>query len=157
MKSNNNKPPVQTSLTMVRRYFPNVTNVVDADKSVVVEVTKKDAAAARRKNPRACALALCLERTFKADGVIIGLTVSWVIKDKTATRFANAETISREVTSFDRFGPVGFDAGFYNLAPISPSNRLGAVQGGKKKTETGTGKPKKIRHYTQGVRVLGID
>lgn len=139
------------SLSMVKGYFPNVEKVEDADKPVIVEVTAADVARSTIKSHETCALAIACKRFFKADGVIIGLTTSWIVRGKVATRFRNAGTVSREITSFDR--KAGFDVGFYVLAPASPSNRLGLeraydpVRTGKK----GKG-IRKFKHFTRNVR-----
>lgn len=141
-----------TSLSMIRRYFPLVEMVKDATKAMVVDVTASDNANADVKNHRTCALAIAATRCFHADGAIIGMTTSWLIKGRTAYRFMNAETVTREITSFDR--KAGFDAGMYLLSPPSESNRLGMVRshnplrGGNGNRKT---KPS-FRHYTRNVR-----
>lgn len=140
------------SLSMIQTYFPKVEKVEDADKPVIVEVTKADVERSEIKNHETCALALACKRYFHADGVIIGLTTSWIVRGKMATRFRNAGTVSREITSFDR--RAGFDIGFYLLTPASPSNKLGTeraydpVRHGNGK---GRGKPA-FKHYTRNVR-----
>jgi hypothetical protein len=141
------------SLRVVRHYFPNVTEVLDGTKPALVEVTKEDNAHADVKKHRTCALAIASKRYFKADGVIVGLSTSYIIFGNTAYRYFNAGTTSREITSFDR--KAGFDCGFYHLTPPSPASRIGA----EKKTRadrpsgarTGTSL-KGYRHYTKGVR-----
>src|SRR4249919_699943 len=90
------------SLTMVRSFFPKVESVTDATKSAIVEVTQGDVDNATRKNHRICALAIACKRSFKADGIIIGLTTAWVIKGKVAYRYKLGDSVSREITSFDR-------------------------------------------------------
>jgi hypothetical protein len=142
------------SLNMIRHYFPKVARVEDSTKATLVEVTPADASHGTTKNPKICALALACKRTFKADGVIIGLTTSWIIKGDLAIRYKNTDTISREITSFDRKGE--FDPGIYGLSPISPAARLGTVRHTNSKRSgriTGLG-AKKFRHFTRGVRVL---
>lgn len=141
------------SLRMVRRYFPNVTTVEDAEKPVIVEVTVADNKHSDVKSHVTCALAIACKRFFNADGVIIGLTTSWIIRGKVATRYSNAGTVSREITSFDR--KAGFDAGHYLLTPTPKANRLGTIRS-KNPARAGKGPFKKIgtgfRHYTRGVR-----
>jgi hypothetical protein len=140
------------SLTMVKSYFPKVERVEDADKPAIVEVTKVDVDNATRKNHRVCALALACKRFFDADGVIIGLTTSWIIREKVATRFHNAGTVSREITSFDR-GAI-YDVGFYLLTPASPTARLGTIRATnpKRSGKNTGGLKRRFRHYTRNVR-----
>jgi len=142
------------SLKLVRRYFPQVDEVVDSNKPAIAHVTRVDVAKAKIKDPNYCAFAQCLERMFKADGVIIGLTTSYVIKGKRAIRFQNTETVKREITSFDR--KAGFDEGYYNLSLVSPSRKLGRQRTDKanKRGPHLTKADRKYRHFTQGVRVL---
>jgi hypothetical protein len=145
------------SLAMIKRYFPKVESVEDADKPVIVEVTADDVSHAKVKDHETCALAIACKRTFKADGVIIGMTTSWIVRAKMATRFRNAGTISREITSFDR--KAGFDAGYYLLTPASPSNKLGTQRAYDPVRNSKGGKGvRKFRHYTRNVRasLVGI-
>jgi hypothetical protein len=137
---------------MIRRYFPMVELVKDATKPMVVTVTGDDNANADVKNHRTCALAIAATRCFHADGAIIGMTTSWLIKGRTAFRFMNAETVTREITSFDR--KAGFDAGMYLLSPPSACNRLGLVRSNNPHRSRGNGNRKgpAFRHYTRNVR-----
>ena len=146
----------KSALRIVTRYFPQVNSVNDAQRPIIVEVTSDDVEQSKVKDHLTCALAVACKRAFKADGVIIGLTRSYIIKGFTATRYQNAETISREVITFDRFGKSGFDTGYYALSPVCPSSKLGnphrSGASGKKNPKS---KPR-FRHFTSGVRtVLG--
>jgi hypothetical protein len=135
---------------MIRKYFPKVEFVEDATKAEIVEVTASDNAHSDVKSHRTCALALACKRFFRADGVIIGLSTSWIVRGNKATRFHNSGTTSREITSFDR--KAGFDVGRYLLTPAPECNRLGTkraydpVRSGKR---TGV---RSFRHFTRGVR-----
>ena len=125
--------------------------VFDALKTVVIEVTNNDSSSTAVKNPLICAFARACQREFTADGVIIGLATSYIIKGKKATRYQNPETVSREIVSFDR--KAGFEPGIYLLSAVPPASRLGVAKhrGGN---HTGTGKPR-TRHVTTNVRVVG--
>jgi hypothetical protein len=138
-----------TALAIVRKHFPQVKEVLDAVKPVTIEVNHSDASSKAVKNPLICAFAKACERTFTADGVIIGLTTSYIIKGKIATRYRNPETVSREIVSFDR--KAGFEEGTYLLSAISPAQRLGAEHRGGKYTGKGT---RRFHHTTTNVRVL---
>jgi hypothetical protein len=149
MKRHRNKKR-DSSLAMIQSYFPFVEMVKDATQRAVVEVTADDNTHSDVKSHKTCALALACKRFFHADGVIIGLTTSWIIINKTAMRFMNSGTTSREITSFDR--KAGFDAGKYLLTPATDSNRLGSVRA-KNPDRHGKGGPKRaFRHYTRNVR-----
>ena len=141
---------MNTSLAMVRRYFPAVQRVEDATKTAIVEVTPYDNSHSDVRNHRTCALALACKRFFKADGVVIGLTTSWIIRGKIATRYHNSGTVSREITSFDR--KAVFDAGKYLLTPAPECNRLGMTRSTHNKRQGAGGKPRVFRHYTRNVR-----
>lgn len=135
---------------MIQRYFPTVQSVRDATKPAIVEVTAHDNSHSDVKSHRTCAFALACTRFFHADGVIIGLTTSWIIRNRVATRYSNAATISREITSFDR--KAGFDEGLYLLTPASETARLGTKRSHNPR-RSGTSKGiRKFRHYTRNVR-----
>lgn len=140
------------SLRIVQFYFPKVTKVVDASEAAIVEVTKEDVAKSKVRDHRTCALAIACARIFKATGVLIGLTTSYIIHGDTAYRYHNSGTISREITSFDR--KAGFYLGYYKLSPAGPSQRLDAYKTpGPSGPKNGNGKGlRKFRHFTSGVR-----
>jgi hypothetical protein len=141
---------INTSLAMIRRYFPAVITVEDARKTAIVEVTESDNSHAEVKSHRTCALALACVRFFHADGVIIGLTTSWIVRGTIATRFKNAATVSREITSFDR--KAGFDAGRYLLTPANKAGRLGMVRSANPNRQSRRSGTRAFRHYTRNVR-----
>jgi hypothetical protein len=147
---NNKNGRISTSLAMIRRYFPAVITVEDARKAAIVEVTESDNSHADVKSHRTCALALACIRFFHADGVIIGLTTSWIVRGKVATRFKNAATVSREITSFDR--KAGFDAGKYLLTPATETSRLGRERSTNPNRQSRLSGTRAFRHYTRNVR-----
>lgn len=109
----------------VRRAFPNVTSIVDSKDSIEVDVNEKDCGrGAKRMDPEGCAMARALKREYKADGAIIGISNSYLIKGHRAVRFKTPTTVAREIVSFDRHHD--FAPGEYKLSPISPSAKLGA-------------------------------
>ncbi len=151
IKSKNNYGiPGKSALNLVRNYFPKVNDVRDAIKPTIVSVTPNDNKIANLKSHKTCALAVACKRTFKADGVLIGLTISYVIKGKIAYRYKNTDTISREITSFDR--KAGFATGLYQLTPISPSNRLGVSKVNPNRPSGAKGGKSRFMHFTTGVR-----
>jgi len=139
-----------TSLRIVQKHFPNVEIVSDAEKEILIEVTPTDNTSKAVKNPLICAFARACQRAFTADGVIIGLTISYIVKGKKAMRYKNPESVSREIVSFDR--KAGFTPGVYQLSPINPASRLGVSHRGGSNSKN----PKpRHRHVTSRVRVIG--
>lgn len=145
---------MKNALSIVNKFFPEVTSITDANKTIQIEVVLADNKNAKVRNHQACAMAIACKRAMKADGVIVAMTKCYVIIGKKATRYALPESVSREVVSFDR--EAGFAPGVYQMRPPKPTDKLGAVMGGNRK-KTGTGKPAKFHHYTTGIRVLGSE
>ena len=141
------------AVTRVRKYFPQVNQVVDAKDTIEVSVTKKDSKSAKPKNPSQCALAQACCRELKADGAIINVGYSYVINGEVATRYTTSVAVGREITSFDRGG--GFEAGFdYKLSKVSPASRLGVrnrQSTGTRPPHKSTVKPKAV-HHTVNIR-----
>lgn len=137
------------ALRIVQRHFPKVTLVNDAIKPAIIEVTPLDASSKAVKNPQLCAYARACQRKFNADGVIIGLTTSYIIRGATATRYLNPATVSREIVSFDR--NAGFEEGSYLLSAVNPCRRLGVPHRGGQATGKAT---PRFRHAMTNVRVL---
>lgn len=117
-------------LTRVRQYFPQVNKVVDARVSKAVSVTKEDNKTGRKKDPGNCALARACTRQG-ADGAIINISFSYLIKGDVATRYKTSVVVGREITSFDRHQDfaTGKD---YLLSKVGPTQRLGFKQQSKK-------------------------
>ena len=141
-----------TALEIVRKFYPNVQSIKDATKGLVIEVTKKDAQSTAVKNHKECAMAVACKRQLKADGIVVCLSTSYVIKGKHATRFKNNESISREIVSFDR--KAGFEPGIYKFASIPKSNKLGTNNGRHGKGKEKQYPPKFHAHKTENVRLL---
>jgi hypothetical protein len=131
------KQPGFRSLGIVKKFFPQVAHVIDADSNAAIEVTPKDVRDSKRKNHSSCAMAVACRRARDLDGVIISIHTAYMIKGDTATRFTLPQSISREIVSFDRSGD--FQPGQYYLSPPNPNSRLGAPRlkggpsGGKSK------------------------
>lgn len=112
------------SLRRIQKTFPQVKHVRDARRTIAVNVSTEDNKKGRRKDPAGCAMARACVRQKIADGAIIGLTYSWLIKGDTATRFHTSTGVSREITSFDRHHDFASGRN-YKLSKVSPSNRMG--------------------------------
>jgi hypothetical protein len=137
----------------VRRMFPQVKFAVDADHAIDVSVNAKDCKEAEALNPSECALARAAKRELKADGVIIGLGASYVIKGDKAIRYHTPESVQREIVSFDRHHD--FAPGDYHLPPKSPSVRFGVTQSHRKSdNRPGSKTMKHVMHTSARVRKL---
>jgi hypothetical protein len=146
------------SLKIVRKYFPAVKKVSDADGPITIEVMPKDSATAAKKNHSECALAVACKRAMKADGVIVSVGTAYVIKGGVATRYKMTEHASREIVSFDR--GAGFAVGTYTLAQPRNEQRLGSrSQSSRPDSGRSTDNGKKIvKRVTTNIRtVLGSD
>jgi hypothetical protein len=151
MKNRKVKQPNRKALQMIQSFFGKVGRVVDSEKQMVVRVTRADIEKSNMKDHKTCALAVCCQRTFEADGVIIGLTTAYIIRGNTAYRFKLPGSIGREITSFDR--GAGYDEGEYLLVPPCPSERLGERRpSGPSGRSNGVKGTKHFRHYTRNVR-----
>jgi hypothetical protein len=119
-----------TALQVVQKFFPEVTEVEDAKKNQLIEVTKRDESVANKKSHKTCAMAVACKRKFDLDGVVISVGRAYLVKGNKARRFMLPPSVSREVVFFDRDG--GFEPGEYELSAVSPTLRLGhAVRNGK--------------------------
>jgi hypothetical protein len=111
------------AMDRIRKLFPQVTQIIEAKEPLVISVIEEDALKGRKKDPMGCALVRACKRLHLAEGAIIGLGNSYLIKGNIATRYKTSGTVSREITSFDRhqdFAP-GKD---YRLSAISPGSTL---------------------------------
>lgn len=136
--------------------FPKVSKIKDANNSIWVNVTKKDSDTGRKKDGSDCALARACVREFSADGAVINIGTSYIIKGNTAVRFRTSQAVGREITSFDR--NAGFEPGNdYLLAAPTPTSRLDAPRRGEfYKKGDGDKKPARQavhRHTTENIRV----
>ena len=134
----------------ISKLYPQVEKAYDADKAIEVSVSKKDCADAQRLNPTECALAQAAKRELHAEGVVIGMASSYIIKGKTAYRYQTPGSVAREIVSFDRH--QDFAPGDYYLLPKAPSAKFGETHRGNR-----TNPNKKVRrkvHTSARVRVL---
>lgn len=136
----------------VKRLFPQVDHAVDADHSVEVSVNAKDCRDAEKLNPTECALARAARRELHAEGVIIGMTSSYIINGKTALRFATPASVQREIVSFDRH--QDFSPGDYYLTPKAPTSKLGSHPRPKHENHGANKNARRKLHHSARVRVL---
>ena len=138
------------SLAVVNRFFPNVIEINDANKVVVVKVNEKDTKASKRKDHGHCALAeACLHGELHPTGMIVSRSTAYIINKNVATRYYLPERIRKEIVSFDRGG--GFETGEYRMLPPQKTRRLGHLTGGHKGQHGRSGN-KIIRNITKNIR-----
>ena len=124
----------------LRKRFPSVTEVVDSDVPIEVNVQEGDASGGEQYDPEHCAMARALCRDFKATAAVVGLSTSYVIVENKAYRFDTPESVAREITTFDR--SQSFQPGSYYLRPKSPASRLGISHPRTRKDTSG---PRDVR------------
>ena len=135
----------------LRRLFPQIKECVDSTSPHDVFVTAGDCKNARKMEGDACAMARAVVRQEKADGALIGMAYSYIIKGDKATRYQTSHAIGREITSFDRH--EDFQPGEYRLSAVSPSQRLGKRPSGPRGKDTGGHeKGRKVHKETVNVR-----
>jgi len=141
-----------TALQVVKKFFPNVKNVVDAERNARIEVTKSDETKANKKSHKTCAMAVACKRKFHLDGVIISANRAYLVKGDKARRFELPPSVTKEIVSFDRGS--GFEPGEYELSKVSPTARLDRPASGKKGHGPGdNSKPRRFQHKTGGIRI----
>jgi hypothetical protein len=122
--------------------------MIDASDDLEIEVLKSDVAKSRKNDPEKCAAAVALNRVTKTD-VEVHISRTYV-KDKNRwIRFLTPESISREITSFDRSSV--FEPGKYILKAPGPGQKLGNYKG---KSFMGENKEKRRNphHMTVNIR-----
>lgn len=139
----------------VKNLFPQVEYATDATKPVYVSVNKKDCDDAQALNPMDCALARATKREKNADGVIIGMSSSYIIRGKEAVRYATPESVRREIVSFDRHHD--FATGDYHLRPKSLTAKFGTEKNkNPNKRNKGYDHDAQHRRVHQSVRVRAL-
>lgn len=136
----------------IRKMFPKVEYAVDAHAPVYVSVNAKDCKDAQKLNPSECALARAAKRELHADGVIIGMSSSYIIKGNKAVRFDTPQSVAREIVSFDRHGD--FATGDYHLIPKSPAVRFGVQHPRGNAGGANKDAKRRVHHQSARVRVL---
>jgi hypothetical protein len=136
-------------MSRIKKLFPNVKIVKDADTAVAVEVTASDNRQGATKDPEDCAMARACKREYGLDGVIISLSKAYLVKGDTAIRYEVPPSLRSEVVSFDR--NKTFEPGVYSLSPVSAEHRFGKNLGGPHKAKNPARKGF-TRHITTNVR-----
>lgn len=116
---------METALTMVQRYYPNVRSVEDAKKPVLIAVNRQDCTNAKPLSFTDCAFALACKRS-DFDGAVITLSTAYLVNGTKATRYKISNVLSREITVLDRTKDGDkFRMSQYKLNAPSASSKLG--------------------------------
>lgn len=118
----------------IRKQFPEVKTICDAHEPVRIDVRDMDRTGAEPQDFVQCAFAKAACRVLEADGAYIGICHSYIVFGTKAVRFKTPNSVSREITTFDRH--QDFATGIYRLSAVSPCARLGQTgskKGGKKR------------------------
>lgn len=142
------------ALAIIRRQFPQVKQVVDAKKTISIQVTPQDCASGRKKDPNNCAMVKACVRTKIAEAAIVGVSYSYLIKGDKATRYKTSVGVGREITSFDRNQEFA-EGDNYKLSKVAPSNALGKKypRNGKAPRKSTIPSPVAV-HRTANIRVI---
>ena len=125
--------------------------LIDATKDMEICVTKHDVSISRKNDPMNCAAANAIKRTTRTEAEVhISRTYLLDKAKKRWIRFITPESVSREITSFDR--SAIFEPGDYVLKVPGPTQRLDYPR----KSHTGpkdNHKTKKtVVHHTVNIR-----
>lgn len=143
---------MSSSLSIVRKRFPNVTQVVDSTRNVRIEVQPRDCNNAKVQNHEECAMARACKRKLKVSGVIISRNMAYMVKGNKAIKFQLPPSVQKEVVAFDR--GAEFEAGEYQLSKVSQHRSVGRAHG-KSKYKTPrkrTGLRRSVYHHTGNIR-----
>lgn len=140
----------KSALSIVQKYHPEVTRVVDAKKDVSIEVTAGDCRNGKMKSASSCAMARAFEREY--DGAIVSLRVAYLIKGDKAIRHLVPPSVSREIVAFDRARK--FAPGEYELKAPKGRETLGQIKAHSAKWRRLGNKTTKPSHKTAGIRAL---
>lgn len=133
--------------------FPKVTDVVDADEPLDVEVSENDVRMGTRGEHRICPYATACKRKTHG-GVIIARRTAYIILGTTAIRYMIPQSLAGQIATYDKGG--SFTEGTYTLNPAAGSHKIGAQHygSGTSGTHNGNNKKKKhrFRHFDVNVR-----
>ena len=137
----------------------NGKHVVDATKPLRIEISKRDAALGKTKDPGACAAARAIIRTIadvKSARVHLGRT--YVEHPDRWVRYKTPTALKVEIVSFDRGAHAEYTEGMYTLYVPSPTDKIGARRG--RGASMTSGKERRahiarVHHQIEGVRAKG--
>lgn len=125
---------------------------VDAKSALTIKITKTDIGRANRKEPDQCVIARCCRKMLHVKEARVHLSRVYLRTDDSGwTRYMTSPALRDEIIAFDRGGE--FEAGEYQLAPISKSSQTGKRHGSDKPSNPKKKqKPRKAPHFVANVR-----
>jgi hypothetical protein len=143
-----------TALSLVQQFYPNVTTLYDGSKDIEINVSTKDLANAQRRKHPECALAVACKREYKVKGIIVALSVAYLITNEDeAIRYMVPQSARNEIIIYDRNGE--FAPGTYHLLKPIGAARLGYRTPRVNPIKGKNGATKgRYRHLTENVRSL---
>lgn len=138
----------------------NGKKVVDAKKPLKITITARDANGASRRDPGNCAAARAIVRGYREEGATgarVHLGRTYIEYDDKWVRYNTPRSLKTEIVSFDRKTNPEYSCGEYNLAPPSPSERIGVKSSGLSGKSGKRPHIARIRHQIEGVREKGAN
>jgi len=126
--------------------------VIDAKRSITLNITPGDIAKADRKEPADCAVARACRRDLHAKEVRVHLGRVYVrMNEGNWQRFMTPKSLRSEIIAFDRGGT--FEPGSFVLPAPQPSKRAsGKRQGSVPKKPSRRNGKNRVRHVVTDVR-----
>lgn len=123
--------------------------VKDAANPLMIHIKQCDIVGSKKADASNCAAARALKREVGSEARVF-MTRTYVKVGKVWARFMTPQSISREITAFDR--GAAFEPGEYKLSPPCKTARLDHKRPtGPKKKKSTSNKP---RHVTASVRKM---
>ena len=135
----------------------NGLKVTDATKSIILHVTQRDIANAKKKDQAECAAAVACRRQLGASEVRVHLGRTYVRFNGEWKRYITSYALRDELIAFDRGGE--FMAGDYTLVRMQPSRQWERkyrknLKNRRVRKQLITRQPR--RHVAANVRPVGI-
>lgn len=145
----------------------NGKKVVDASAPLKIEITSRDAALGKTKDPGGCAAARAIVRGYKDDGAKaarVHLGRTYVEYPDKWVRYKTPNSLKAEIVSFDRGTKPEFMQGEYKLLRMAPCDRFSTNRPKVPGPTATRHKPRKARamiarvhHQIEGVRARGAN
>jgi hypothetical protein len=127
------------------------TDIVNANKPLIIEVPEQLTHSKRRKNSYHCVFAEACQKIPQVEEAIVHLSTAYLRfkGEKVFKRYRVQTRLRDQIVAFDRFGV--FDPGEYTLGCIQPSHRASGRRQGTASTGAKPGAQRK-RMFIKGVR-----
>src|SRR5437660_12745872 len=88
-------------LTLLRKHWPGVRQVVDATRKLYIHVEPEDVDGASPRDAANCVMARACKREQEVDAVLVFSSRAYILQGTVATRFDVPETMTRETAVAD--------------------------------------------------------